>query len=186
MGQTVSKLMSSARTVIHQHGTCWVEESKVNQIQRTWCSLVPPFPKKAPTDPCPSDTCPHISQFICFTYDPDTFQTVTSVLGLRVKKFVHGPLTNSDLVSQSPMTLTDVSFASLQKQMLCRLLFLMLVPRVGKPDVGLRSFTLKRENCLSCNIPPMECCIESVGPNQNIIFDSPAPLNVSFSLYPQL
>lgn len=30
VGQTVNKLMLNARTVIHQHGTYWVEESKVN------------------------------------------------------------------------------------------------------------------------------------------------------------
>lgn len=60
-------------------------------MKKKWLLSMPPSPEKVPTDSYFSGKCLKISWFICFTYDPGTFETATSVLGLGVIKFVGRP-----------------------------------------------------------------------------------------------
>lgn len=76
------------------------------------------FPKKVPTDPCPLSTCPKVNQCNFFVYDPEAFQTATSVLELRESKFVHKPFKCGVSISYSPSALLNVSPTDFQCRML--------------------------------------------------------------------
>lgn len=70
---------------------------------------MPPSPDKIPTDPFFFSKCLKISWCMCFMYYPGTFETATSILGLKVVKFVGG-----SGLSHSLLDLPDISFTGPQ------------------------------------------------------------------------
>lgn len=66
-----------------------------------------------------------------FRCGPGTFQTLVSVLGLRVREILCGPLKNEVLVSCSPLAPPELSPDGFQSQTLWGLIFLVQIPRAG-------------------------------------------------------
>lgn len=110
----VSRLMESTRTGTCQHRAHLLEEDK-NTANHEKTVVTGTF---IPLNPCPSGTHSKVNQYICFMYDPDIFQTVASVLRLRVIEFVHGLFERRDQVSHCPRTFLDISLTGSLNQVM--------------------------------------------------------------------
>lgn len=135
------------------------------------------FLKRVPTDPCPSGTCPNISQ------SPSCmFQALFQLLPLfwvskQVKLFT-GPLKVGSLfplgvyksrvsIPSRHLALTELSSTDVQSQKFCRLNFPMWIPPgQGVPNMGLEPPSLLMEDlCTLISLPLMHYCTGGSFPN---------------------
>ena len=78
---------------------------------------------------------------------PGSYQSIAFALHPGEWEILCTPFKSEVSISPSPVGLLRLSPAGLQSQMLWGLIFLVLDPQVGEPDVGLRTLTPVREPC---------------------------------------
>lgn len=127
----------------------WIES-------KNWHSSVLPSPEKVPPDP---HTCPRMSHWISFSYDPVLLQAAASALGLRVSEFVYKPF--KSWVSVSHSLWLSWTYASPVFKARC---YGGLYSWCREADVGLRALVPHGgTSMVVISFPLVGCCIRVIG-----------------------